>query len=137
MRSFYISLAVVVVLVVGLVLGFVLVKTTSPDRHVPVPVPTGTFSGRFCYVELQIPSYPVLWLQTARTGGGDASCQAIVSAAKTDTPAGTSVFESAKPSPVIIVAQRGGLTILAAPGTVSAKMKKGMGESLARMLPGQ
>lgn len=137
MRSLYISLAVVVVLVIGVILGFLLVKTTYRNPPVPSPAPTGAFSGQFCYVELQIPAYPVLWLQTARTGGGDSSCQALVSAAKTDTPAGTSVFESPKPSPVIVVAQREGLTILAAPGTVSAAMKKHMEESLARMLPGQ
>lgn len=137
MRSFFISLAVVVVLVIGVTLGFVLVKTTSSNRVNPVPTPTGTFSGQFCYVEIQIPRYPVLWLQTIRTGGGDASCQAIVSAAKTDTPAGTSVFESPAPAPAIIVTQHGGLTILAAPGTVSPAMKKSLDQGLSSMLPGQ
>lgn len=109
----------------------------------PVPVPKASTSPNVrtspdvehCYIEIQVPKTPTLWLETPREGSSNESCEALEQAAQSDVPPGSAVFLTGRPVPDVVVAQNGTLVVLALPGTVSPQLQHELETGLGRLLP--
>lgn len=137
-RSVIILTAVVIVcaaLIVGLVLAFTGGSTGHPAAKPTHSGPQVNPESAYCYIEVQAPRTPTLWLQTPKQGTSEDSCNALDQAAEGDAPSGSVVFLSGRPNPAVVITSRGGVTVLAQPGTVSPQLKKTLIEGFGRLLP--
>lgn len=130
------TILAILVLAAGAVAGVYLSRAGEPA---PVSLRPSTVHGNpdtaHCYIEVQIPKTPTLWLETPREGNSDESCEALEQAAASDVPDGSSVFLTGRPVPSVVVAQRGTLVVLAQPGTVSPQLQHELVTGLSRVLP--
>jgi hypothetical protein len=110
-------------------------NSTTPSASPTATAPTVPDESH-CYIEIQAPRTPILWLETPRQGDSDESCQAIVEAAQGDSPSGTAVFMSGRPSPSVVVLQNGSLTVLALPGTVTPEFRRELEQGIGKLLGG-
>lgn len=133
MKPVFAVLVAVACVLAGVGIALSVAWFARPYAPSPFPSFPGQPSGTTCYVEVQPPNSPILWIRTPETGGSE-SCQAIVSSAQSDSPAGTIVFQSRRPSPSVIIYQNGSLAVLAIPGTVPPAEKARIARGISRML---
>lgn len=133
MKPVFAVLVAVACVLAGVGIALSVAWFARPYGTSSLPSFPSTSTGNTCYVEVQPPNSPILWIRTPKTGG-DESCQAIVSSAQSDSPAGTIVFQSRRPSPSVIIYRNGSLAVLAIPGTVSPAEKARITKGLNRML---
>jgi hypothetical protein len=138
-RSFTTLLIILTVLVfaAGATAGFFLSQSPAP-APAPAPKPSTvhtTTDSAHCYIEIQVPKTPVLWLETPREGTSNESCQSIDQAAAAYVPSGSDVFLSGRPVPSVVIVREGTLTVLALPGTVSPQLQHQLQNGLGHLLP--
>lgn len=138
-RPLSITLIILTVLVfaAGAAAGFFLSRSAppaAPPASKPSAVKTSP-DARHCYIELEVPKTPTLWLETPREGNSNESCESLEQAAQSDVPEGSTVFLSGRPVPSVVIVQQGTLVVLAQPGTVSAQLQHELQTGLGRLLP--